>query len=81
MLVNVYTHYDSNKTVIAKIRPHTKTVYRFDGSEDIFYISSRTYNRLLSLRTIGGCAGIYTDCGHEIYIERQGEIDFCHSIR
>lgn len=54
-MTNVYTYYDTNKTVIARIRPN------IDHSTGRKYITRRTYNRLMKLRTIGGEAGIYTD--------------------
>ena len=55
--VNVYTHYDDSKKVIAKIIPNEK-----------HEISERTYKNLLKKRTVGGIAGIYTDADFEIYV-------------
>lgn len=68
--INVYTHYDSNKKVIAQIKPH---IMHPDG---YYYISRRTYNRLLNLRTVGGNTGIYTDSSTMIavYDERTNSV-------
>ena len=55
--INVYTHYDNSKTVIANIIP------RSDRS-----ITERTYKNLLTKRTVGGIAGIYTDADFEIKV-------------
>lgn len=69
MLFNVYTAYDTNKRVIAQIRP------RKVGNH--YEITTRTYNRLLRLRTVGGCAGVYTNAPLDIHImhPRYGFID------
>ena len=56
-MFNVYTAYDTNKRVIARIRPN-------DNHE----ISYATYLRLLRRRTVGGCAGVYTDAPFEILV-------------
>lgn len=62
--INVYTHYDNNKTPIAKIIPNKN-----------HEISEQTYKRLLSKRTVGGIAGIYTDAPFEIIVRgKQGQI-------
>lgn len=55
--INVFTHYDSTKTIIGTIRPR-----------DDRTISARTYNKLLKKRMIGGIAGIYTDADFEIKV-------------
>lgn len=61
---NVYTHYDNNKTPIAKIIPNEK-----------HEISEQTYRNLLKKRTIGGTAGIYTDAPFEINVRgKHGQI-------
>ena len=61
---NVYTHYDSNKKIIARIIPNEK-----------HEISKRTYNDLLEKRTVGGDAGIYTDAPFEIeVVDKNGYI-------
>lgn len=61
---NVYTYYDETKTIIARIRP-------FNGNQ----ISLRTYNNLLKKRTIGGCAGVYTDAGFDIdVVNNNGDV-------
>lgn len=56
-MFNVYTAYDTNKRVIARIRPN-------DNHE----ISYATYLRLLRRRTVGGCAGVYTNAPFEILV-------------
>lgn len=64
MMVNVFTAYDETKTVIARIRP-----------DEHHRISERTYKRILKERTIGGCAGIYTDADFEIdVIGKYGQV-------
>lgn len=50
--INVYTHYDNNNTVIARIVP-----FEYHG---LPCITERTYRNLLSKTTISG-AGIYTN--------------------
>ena len=63
MTNKVFTHYDSNKTVIGTIRPNNGT------------ISERTYKNLLKKRTVGGDAGIYTDSETEIrVIDKNGYV-------
>lgn len=49
--INVYTHYDNTKTVIAHIIP-----FMVDGK---MCITQQTYNRCFRKRIIGGDAGIY----------------------
>ena len=56
-MFNVYTAYDINKRVIAQIRPN--------GNYEISYA---TYLRLLRRRTVGGCAGVYTNAPFEILV-------------
>lgn len=53
-MVNVYTEYDQNGTIIGRIRPHYNMHYGY-------WISLQIYKRLLTKRTIGGIAGIYAD--------------------
>ena len=57
MLFNVYTAYDTDKRVIARIRPN-------DNHE----ISYATYLRLLRRRTVGGDAGTYAAAPFEILV-------------
>lgn len=64
----VYTHYDSNKSVIGYIIP------QFDNG--IAFITQRTYNNLLKKRTIGGNAGIYSDYPGEIRITNNDKTEF-----
>jgi hypothetical protein len=64
----VYTHYDSNKSVIGYIIP------QFDNG--IAFITQRTYNKLLKKRTIGGNAGIYSDYPGEIRITNDDKTEF-----
>ena len=64
----VYTHYDSNKSVIGYIIP------QFDNG--IAFITQRTYNKLLKKRTIGGNAGIYSDYPGEIRITNNDKTEF-----
>ena len=59
-MFNVYTAYDTNKRVIARIRP------RKVGNH--YEITARTYNRLLRLRTVGGDAGVYAAAPFEILV-------------
>ena len=54
-MVNVYTYYDNDKNVIARIIPR-----------DDHTISEKTYNKLLKKRTVGGLAGIYTDAEFDV---------------
>lgn len=62
--INVYTHYNQSKTIIAKIIP------RDNGT-----ISKKTYTSLLKKRTVGGIAGIYTDSEKEIkVVDKDGNI-------
>lgn len=62
--INVYTHYDNSKTVIARIIP------REDRT-----IAERTYKNLLTKRTVGGIAGIYTDADFEIKVaDKDGNV-------
>ena len=69
MEFNVYTHYDSNKTVIARIRPYCINI-------DTAYITERVYNKLLKLRTIGGDAGIYCDFPGYVIVTSNNRRDF-----
>lgn len=55
--VNIYTHFDNTKTVIAQIIP------REDHT-----ISKRTFNKLLKKRTIGGITGVYSDAPYPIRV-------------
>lgn len=55
--VNIYTHYDDTKTVIAHVIPNEK-----------HEISERRYKELLKQRTVGGNAGIYSDAGYDIEV-------------
>ena len=64
----VYTHYDTNKSIIGYIVP------LFDGKTA--FITERTYKRLLKQRTIGGNAGIYSDYPGEIRISNNDKTEF-----
>ncbi len=64
----VYTHYDSNKTVIGYIVP------LFDNGTA--FITQRTYNALLKKRTVGGTAGIYSDYPGEIRISNDEKTEY-----
>lgn len=68
MTVNVFTSYDDSEKVIARIKPN-------ENHE----ISERTYKNLLSKRTVGGTAGIYTDAGFDINVV--GKYGFVTVIR
>lgn len=58
---NIYTYYDTNKTIIGKIIPNV------DSNGDL-WITTKTYNKLLRCRTIGGDAGIYAEGHPEISV-------------
>ena len=68
---NVYTHYDTQKRVIARIRPKRDEC-------GWLYISKRTYNKLMKERVIGGIAGVYHDADDYIWVKNSNGVnEFC----